>query len=192
LSPTLPQRRGWRCSARDGVVMAGVAAQGRWRRRRPALLVRRHGVDSGGRGTGVRPPFEGSAVLFRGSGASAVRERVAQCHGVDTGLTAQCPTAAGMASPGGLAEQRRGMIPKRIRGTACVDSFAGVRALNAPVGGAGTGAASSWGPRARRTSPAGASSPRARRTSPEGASSPQARRNLTRGGVQPSSEAGFR
>jgi hypothetical protein len=30
---SLPQRRRWRCSARDGVVMAGMAAQGRWRRR---------------------------------------------------------------------------------------------------------------------------------------------------------------
>jgi hypothetical protein len=38
-----------------------------------------------------------------------------------------------------------------------------VRALNAPIGGAGTGAASPWGPRARR--------------------------NLTRGGDWPSSEA---
>jgi hypothetical protein len=34
------------------------------------------------------PPFEGSAVLFRGCDTSAVRDWVAQCHGVDTGLTA--------------------------------------------------------------------------------------------------------
>jgi hypothetical protein len=46
--------------------MAGMAAQGRWRRRRPASLVRRHGVVLGGRETGIRPPFEGSAVLLRG------------------------------------------------------------------------------------------------------------------------------
>jgi hypothetical protein len=31
-------------------------------------------------------PFEGSAVLLRGCDAPAVRERVTQCHGVDTGL----------------------------------------------------------------------------------------------------------
>jgi hypothetical protein len=115
-------------------MMAGMVAQGRWRRRRSASLVRHHGVDLGERGTSVRPPYEGSAVLFRGCDAPAIREWVAQCHGVDTGLTAQCRTAAGMASPGGLAEQRRGMIPRHVRGMACVDSSASVRALNAPVG----------------------------------------------------------
>jgi hypothetical protein len=35
--------------------------------------------------TGAHPLFEGSVVLFRGCGARAVREWVAQCHGVDTG-----------------------------------------------------------------------------------------------------------
>jgi hypothetical protein len=48
----------------------------------------------------------------------AVRKWVAQCHGADTGLTAQCRTVAGMTSPGGLAEQRMDMIPRRVRGTA--------------------------------------------------------------------------
>jgi hypothetical protein len=183
--------------------MAGVAAQGRWRRRRPASLVRRHGVDSGGHGTGVRPPFEGSAVLFRGCGTSGVRERVAQCHRVDTGLTAQCRTAVGMASPGGLATvlgyDSQARQRDDVRRFIC--RCQSIKCLGR---GAGTGAASSWGPRARKTSPAGASSPQARRphprgrpalerggTLPEGASSPRARRNLTRGGVQPSSEAGF-
>jgi hypothetical protein len=52
--------------------MAGVDTRGRWWQRRPASLVRRHGVVLGERGTGVRPPFEGSAVLFRGCGAPAV------------------------------------------------------------------------------------------------------------------------
>jgi hypothetical protein len=69
---------------------------------------------------GVRTPFEGSAVLFRGCGARAVLEWVAQCHGADTGLTAQYRTVAGMASPGGLAEQRRDMIPRRVRGVAWI------------------------------------------------------------------------
>jgi hypothetical protein len=66
----------------------------------------------------VRTPFEGSAIFFRGCGARAVLEWVAQCHGADAGLTAQCRTVAGMASPRGLAEQRRDMIPRRVRGVA--------------------------------------------------------------------------
>jgi hypothetical protein len=44
----------------------------------------------------------------------AVRERVAQCHGVDTGFTAHRRIVAGMAAQGRrLAEQRRGRIPRR-------------------------------------------------------------------------------
>jgi hypothetical protein len=49
-------------------------------------------------------PFEGSAAPFRGCDVPAVREWVVQCQGVDTGLTAQRRTVAGMASPGGLAK----------------------------------------------------------------------------------------
>jgi hypothetical protein len=61
-------------------------------------------------------PFRGSVVLFRGRGAPAVRERVTQCHGVDTRLTAQRRIAAGMATQGRrLAEQRRGRIPRRCQ-----------------------------------------------------------------------------
>jgi hypothetical protein len=67
---------------------------------------------------GVCTSFEGSAVLFRGCGARAVLEWVAQRHGADTGLTAQCRTVAGMASLRGLAEQRRDMIPMRVKGVA--------------------------------------------------------------------------
>jgi hypothetical protein len=81
-------------------------------------VVRRHGVILGEREAGVRTPFEGSAVLFRGCGAQAVREWVAQCHRADTGLTAQYRTVVGVASLGGLAEQRRDMISRRVRGTA--------------------------------------------------------------------------
>jgi hypothetical protein len=61
--------------------MAGMAAQGRWRRRRPASLVRRHGVALCERGTGVRPPlrvppssFEGVARRPYGSGWHNVME----------------------------------------------------------------------------------------------------------------------
>jgi hypothetical protein len=65
-------------------------------------------------------PFEGSAVSFRGRDVSAVREWVAHCRGVDLGLTGQRRTVAGMASPGELAGQCRGVIPRRIRGVAWI------------------------------------------------------------------------
>jgi hypothetical protein len=67
-----------------------------------------------GRGVVVRLPFEGSAVLFRGCGASAVREWVAQCHGVVADPATQCCTVEGMASPGELVEQCQGVIPRRV------------------------------------------------------------------------------
>jgi hypothetical protein len=67
-----------------------------------------------GRGVVFRLPFEDSAILFRGCGASAVWEWVAQCHGIVAGHAAQRRTVAGMASPGELAEQCRGVIPRRI------------------------------------------------------------------------------
>jgi hypothetical protein len=75
----------------------------------------RHSVVPCGRETGVRTLFEGSAVLFQGCGVQAVQEWAAQCHGADTGLTAQCCAVVGMASPGGLAKQHRDMIPRRCQ-----------------------------------------------------------------------------
>jgi hypothetical protein len=73
--------------------------------------------------------------------------KVGQFHGAHTGLTAQCRIVAGMASPEGLAEQRRDTIPSVPEGRHGVDSPltwapACVRTLNAPIGGVGTGAAS--------------------------------------------------
>jgi hypothetical protein len=62
----------------------------------------------------VRLPFEGSAILFRGCSALAVREWVVQCHGVVADHAAQRRTVVGMASPWELAEQCRGMIPGRV------------------------------------------------------------------------------
>jgi hypothetical protein len=59
-------------------------------------------------------PFEGSTVLFRGRCASAIREWAAQCHRTDIGHAAQHRTVVGMASLGELAEQRRGVIPRRV------------------------------------------------------------------------------
>jgi hypothetical protein len=104
------------------------------------LLVRRHDIVLGGREMGVRTPFEGSAVLFRGCGARAVLEWVAQCHRADAGLTAQCRTVAGVALPGGLAEQRRDMCQRRGADSSLTRAPAGVSTLNAPVGGACAGA----------------------------------------------------
>jgi hypothetical protein len=45
---------------------------------------------------------------------------VAQCHGADTGLAAQCYTTAGMASPRELVEQRWNAIPGRAKVLVCV------------------------------------------------------------------------
>jgi hypothetical protein len=193
--PGLPQHRGWCCSARDGGVVSGMAAQGRWRWRRHASLVQHHDVVLCERETGGCTLFEGSTVLFRGCGVRAVREWAAQCHGVDTSLTAQCRTVAGMALPGGLAKQRRDMISKRCQrdGMSGIRSLLGcprrVRALNAPVGGVGAGAADPREPRAWRrpaqggiqpsseveTRPRGRPALERGEVSPEGASNPRAR-----------------
>jgi hypothetical protein len=62
----------------------------------------------------VRHPFEGSVVLFRGCGAPTVWEWVVQCRGAVADPTAQRRTVAGMAAPRELAEQWRGMIPRRV------------------------------------------------------------------------------
>jgi hypothetical protein len=94
-------RRGWSHRA-DG--------DGADRSRRPGVTA----LSLHGRGVVVRLPFEGSAILFRGCGTSAVREWVAQCHGVVADPAARRHTVAGMASPGELAEQCRGRIPGRV------------------------------------------------------------------------------
>jgi hypothetical protein len=67
-----------------------------------------------GRGVAVHLPFEGFAVFPRGCGVLAVREWVAQCHGVVVDHAAERRTVAAMASPRELAEQCRGMIPGRV------------------------------------------------------------------------------
>jgi hypothetical protein len=146
----------------------------------PAVLTSR--VVLGKREKGVCSPFEGSAVLFRGCGVPAVREWAAQCHGADTSLAAQRRTVAGMAIPGESVEQRRGVIPRRVRSVARTCRCQSIKWLSRGSGCRGDGpvGASSevnfargvFSPRARRTSPEGALSPRARRTSPEGAVRP--------------------
>jgi hypothetical protein len=156
---------------------------------RRASLVQCHSVVLGERGTGVRPLFKGSAILLRWCGVPAVREWVAQCHGADTGLTALCRTVAGMATPGGLAEQRRDMNPRRVRGTtwrrfvfdlgACM-----CQDIKCP----GQGSRYRGGEPVRTSSEAephlrGHPALERGGASLEGASSPRARWNLTGGGV---------
>jgi hypothetical protein len=100
-----------------------------------------------------------------------------------------------MASPRELAEQRRGVIPRRVR---VVARPCGVRALNARTrvreqvhAGAWKGACGC--PRAERAPPKGVLSPRARRASLEGQGSaleqggpcPRGRKGLERGGPRP-------
>jgi hypothetical protein len=87
-----------------GVVVAvpGVALQGRGRPYRtnsggdgaPAGLTSWFDpADSRGKASRVQPAH------LRGRDALAVREWAAQCHGADTGHTAQLPAVAGMGFP---------------------------------------------------------------------------------------------
>jgi hypothetical protein len=112
----------------------------------------------------------------------AVREWAAQCHGADTGLTAQCRTVAGMASPGGLAEQRRDMVPRRVRGTAWRGFVFDLGAcMCQSIKCPGRGSRYGGGEPVRASSEA--------EPHPRGRSTLERGQNLTRGGVQPSSEA---
>jgi hypothetical protein len=131
------------------------------------------------RRTGVRPPsrvppssFEGAARRPYKSGWHSVAElTLALPHSTvqwQDGLTGR----VGGTAPGrdSQACQRRGVD------SSLTLAPASVRALNAPVGGAGMGR------RDHEALERGG-------TSPEGATVPRARRNLTRVGAQPSSEA---
>jgi hypothetical protein len=62
----------------------------------------------------------------RGCGALAVREWASQCHGADTGHVTQSRIWRGWVPPRELAEQRLGVIPRRMMARLCC-----VRALNA-------------------------------------------------------------
>jgi hypothetical protein len=117
---------------------------------------------------------------FEGAAHRPYEKWVAQCHGADTGLTAQCRTVVGMASPGVLAEQRWDMIPKRVRGTTwCVFVF---------DLGACTCQNIKCSVREQVRGRRACESLERGGDTLEGVSSPRARGNLTRGGVQPSSE----
>jgi hypothetical protein len=90
LSPRVPTVSRWCCSGWDGRTGLMVTVG--------ACPTSQHGP---GRARNRRPsPFEGSAISFRGHGVPAVREWMAQCRGIDPGLTAHRRTVAGMASPG--------------------------------------------------------------------------------------------
>jgi hypothetical protein len=124
--------------------------------------------------------FEGSTVPLRGCSVLTVRKWVAQCHGADTGLAAQCHTVAGMASPGGLAEQRRDMIPRRVRGSTWRGFvFDSGTCMCQNIKCSGQGSRYGGGEPVKASSEA--------ETHLRGVSGPRARRNLTRGGVWPSS-----
>jgi hypothetical protein len=117
--PGLPQCWEWRCSAWDGGIVTGMAAQGRTWRRRRAPLVQRHGTISGGCRVGGNTPFEGSTVLFwEGGDVEEVREWAAQCHEMTPAFPHSSRTTSGMAAQRGLVEQRRNMIPRGVRGPA--------------------------------------------------------------------------
>jgi hypothetical protein len=114
-----------------GVVVAvpGMVLQGRgWPHRTdsdgdgaPAGLTSRlDPAESREKGSRVQP------APLRGHGVLAVREWAEQHHGTDTGLVTQFPQWRGWASPRELAEQRRGVIPRRVMARLCC-----VRALNA-------------------------------------------------------------
>jgi hypothetical protein len=61
--------------------------------------------------TGVTDP---AGLASRRCRREAVREWVAQCHGVVAGHAAQRRTVVGMAAPRELAEQCWGMIPRCV------------------------------------------------------------------------------
>jgi hypothetical protein len=96
-----------------------------------------------GRGVVVRLPFEGSAILFRGCGAPAVREWVVQHHGV---VAWPCRTASHSGGDGLARGVGRAVPGRDSQARSSVDSSltwapANVSALNAPAGGAGIKAA---------------------------------------------------
>jgi hypothetical protein len=103
-----------------------------------------------------------------------------------------CRTVAGMASPGELVEQYRGVIPSAPwRGFVFDLGVCECQCIKCPCrgsrygGGGPVRSSSEIEPRSR-----GRSALNREGASLEGASSPRARRNLTRGGDQPPSEAG--
>jgi hypothetical protein len=167
-----PQCPAWRCSDGDGrtglTAKEKTAPASQMSRRSPVWSRERHSMVL-------------SAPL-RGLGALAVQKYAAQCHGADTGLTTQCYIVVGMAFPRESVEQRRGVIPRRVR---VVVRSCGVRASNAHAREQERGRRALESPRARRTSPEGASSPRARRTPPKGVFSPRARRTPPEGAFSP-------
>jgi hypothetical protein len=105
----------------------------------------------------------------------SIRGWAAQRHGAYIGLTAQCYTVAGMASPRELVEQRRDAIPGRAKVAACVLRCQGIKC---PYTGAGARATCVQVP-SSEADPA------------QGGVYPSSEADLARGGARPSSEAGL-
>jgi hypothetical protein len=133
-----PQCLAWCSSGGDGhtgLIVTGTTD--------PAGLTSRRGPASAQKRRSRVPPapFEGATCY-----------PMAQCHGADTVLAAQCYTTAGMASPRELVEQCRDAIPGRAKVVMCVLQCQGIKC---PYTGAGArvivraGALERGGPRPR-------------------------------------------
>jgi hypothetical protein len=105
---------------------------------------------------------------------------VAQCHGADTGLAAQCYTAAGMASPTELVEQRWDAIPGRAKVSACVLRCQGIKCLYT---GAGAWATCVQGPSSEADSARGGVRPSGEADSARGSVEASSEADPTRGGA---------
>jgi hypothetical protein len=138
-------------------------------------------ADSRGKSSRVQP------APLRGHGALVVREWAAQCHGADTGHTAQFPAVAGMGFPWGVGGTAPGHDSQARDGTALLCQSIKCPYPRAGVGVLCEGASSEAevSPRARRNPLEGGAGPRARRNPLEGGVSPRARRNPLVGGVSP-------
>jgi hypothetical protein len=114
-----------------------------------------HRVDSDGDDRSRRPdvtawPCISKGKTFEGVAGPPPRARRVSRTGVggtvsrsDTGLAAQCYTAAGMASPKELVEQHRDVIPRRAKVAACVLQC---QSIKCPYTGAGARATCVWVP----------------------------------------------
>jgi hypothetical protein len=158
--------------------MAGVAAQDRWRRRGRALLVRRHVEATDEHRTGVRPPSRVPPSSFKGA---ACRTYESGWHSVAE-LTMALPHSAvqwwGWPHGEGWQNNAGIWLPDASEGWRVP---AGVKALNVPVGGAGTGAECPREPRASGPHPRGRPALERGGVLSARCCVPQARRSFARG-----------
>jgi hypothetical protein len=164
----------WRCSGGDGRTGLMVTEGTRLTSRHGPVRARNE----------HRPPSRVPSSSFEG----ATRHPYESGRHSVTGLTPALPHNGGDGLTGELAEQRRGVISRHVRGTTCTYRCQSIKWLGrgSRYGGSMPAGASSEADLTR-----GGTGPRARQASPEGAPSPRARWNLARGGDWPSSEAEF-